>query len=104
MLKRLISIRAPPFLSMFKCSKTGGYLMREEIYKAFLKEIIWEKIKCLDETEKAIIVGIFYENKTEAEVGSCLGMSQQLIHYKKVKIIEKLKKDLTLILKEDLDN
>ena len=31
-------------------------------------------------------------------------MSQQLIHYKKVKIIEKLKKDLTLILKEDLDN
>ena len=181
MLKRLISIRAPPFLSMFKCSKTGGYLMRDytkntfwtkqdpvtnqrqyyinlngimvevtkevyyamfnsyrkslhqkeltmisldsayngrslhecfsvpsdpiqEIYKAFLKEIIWAKIKCLDETEKAIIVGIFYENKTEAEVGSCLGMSQQLIHYKKVKIIEKLKKDLTLILKEELDN
>lgn len=75
----------------------------QKIYKDFLKEIIWEKVANLDETEKAIIVGIFYEDKTESEVGKALGMSQQLIHYKKQKIIKKLKDALKSILNENLD-
>lgn len=45
----------------------------------------------LTEEERFIIQGIYWLHQTESEVGEKLGISQQLVNYKKKKILNKLK-------------
>jgi RNA polymerase sigma factor (sigma-70 family) len=73
--------------------KASDYnLEAEEMKKALLVELH----KALDELEKIdrLIVDTYSNNKSEAEIGRAIGMSQKGVNKRKHKIFEKLKKYL----------
>ncbi len=53
-------------------------------------------IKQLTVKEQAIIDGLFFQEKSESMMATEIGISQQLINYRKQKILIKLKKMLNL--------
>ena len=53
-------------------------------------------IKQLTVKEQAIIDGLFFQEKSESMMATEIGISQQLINYRKQKILIKLKKLLNL--------
>lgn len=53
-------------------------------------------IKQLTEKEQEIIDGLFFQEKSESMMAAEIGMSQQLVNYRKQKILIKLKKLLNL--------
>lgn len=52
---------------------------------------LYEAIGVLTEQEQALILALFFEEKTEREIASSLGVSQPAIHKQKNRILKKLK-------------
>ncbi|MDO5714767.1 MAG: sigma-70 family RNA polymerase sigma factor [Tissierellia bacterium] len=57
-------------------------------------EAIKEALNKLSEKERALIHLLFFEDYTEREAASKIGISQKTVNNRKKKILEKLKKDL----------
>lgn len=68
---------------------------RESVEELVLCKIRHEQLrKALDiltEKERALILALFFEEKTEREVAEAMGISHQAIHKRKNKILKKLK-------------
>ncbi len=75
----------------------------QEIYQEFLKQTLQETIAFLDETEQEIINGLFFNENTEAELGEKLKMSRQLIHYKKKRVLKKMRELLGDVFNDKLN-
>lgn len=52
---------------------------------------LYEAIGVLTEQEQALILALFFEEKTEREIASSFGVSQPAIHKQKNRILKKLK-------------
>lgn len=52
---------------------------------------LYEAIDVLTEKEQALILALFFEEKTEREIASSLGVSQPAIHKQKNRILKKMK-------------
>lgn len=65
--------------------------IEKDVNDHFIAENIQRAISNLDEIDKKIIVGLFYENKTETTIGNELGISQQAVQKRKQKILKKLR-------------
>ena len=50
-----------------------------------------ELIQLLDEKDQNVIYAIYFEGLTERQVASRMGISQPVLHRKKVRILKKLK-------------
>lgn len=66
----------------------------EEMYGKELESYLKKIIQQLPEDEYTIIQKMFYEEQTERQTAKSLGISNTALHYKKVKILKKLKKIL----------
>ena len=64
--------------------------------KGFDSEIIdlKDSLESLDEEERRLIIYRYFDNKTQSEISSELGISQVQVSRKEAKILQKLKKDL----------
>lgn len=62
------------------------------------KRVINDVLDLLDEEEKYIIFNLYFFEMTEKELSDVLGISQQLVNYKKKKILKKMK---ILLLKQN---
>lgn len=63
----------------------------EEVAKEEIKRLIQTIIRNLPKEEQYIISSLYYEEMTEKQVANYLGMSQQSLHYRKKKILKKMK-------------
>lgn len=63
----------------------------DKIIEKETKQLLQQIIFKLPEEEQRIIIAIYFEDMTERELANELHMSQQKLHYKKKKILEKLK-------------
>lgn len=63
----------------------------EYLHKKENKRVIEEAISQLSLNEQYIIYELYYHNKKEKEIAKKLNISQQLLNYKKKKILKKLK-------------
>lgn len=49
-------------------------------------------INCLNEEERMIIYGIYFENKTQVELAEIMGVSRQVLAYRLKSILNKMRK------------
>lgn len=64
-------------------------------------DMIHKVIQELDEVDRAIIISVFYEDKSETEIAKQLNITQQAVNKRKKKILKELKSVInTLIDKE----
>lgn len=68
--------------------------MQETIEKQFLIEKLHKALKDLDETDYRIIYLLFHDCLSERECAGEIGVSQPVLHRKKHRILNKLKKFL----------
>lgn len=57
-----------------------------------LKQLLYLAISELSEEEKYIIVSIYFDGMSERNLAEILDMKQPTLHYRKIKILKKLKK------------
>ena len=55
------------------------------------RKLLFFALSLLCESEQSLIQAIYFQNKTEAEYAEEIGMSQQRVHYRKKRILEKIK-------------
>ena len=67
----------------------------DKIIEKETKQLLQQIILKLPEEEQRIIIAIYFEDMTEREIAKELHMSQQKLHYRKKKILEKLKNFLS---------
>ncbi|MGV8155139.1 MAG: RNA polymerase sigma factor [Alkaliphilus sp.] len=65
--------------------------VEEEAIKSVETEKVLEQIAKLPEEEKHLIYELFFNGKKEREVAKSLGISKTALHYRKVKILKRLK-------------
>lgn len=70
----------------------------EDLYKKYLFNKVKEELSNLSKDEQFIIQSIYFEDMTEKKVADILHISQQSLHYKKQKILKKLKKVLLKVI------
>ena len=63
----------------------------DSVMKQMLIDKMHEALALLPEDERDLIVQIYFENKTERQIASEYRLSQGTIHWRKTKILEKLK-------------
>ncbi len=68
------------------------YDVEEETYRKMLIEKLYSSIDFLSESERDLIIMLFFENKTERECAEFYGVNQKNINKKKAKILCKLNK------------
>ena len=64
-------------------------------YSIILKEMIAKMLECLTllaDNEKQLIDALYFKGKSEYQIAAQLGITQQAVHKRKVKILFKLKK------------
>lgn len=64
----------------------------EAAIREIMHEQLWQRLKELDPEEYAIIRGCYFDGKTEAVIAAEFGISQQLLNYRKKKVLMKLRK------------
>lgn len=64
-------------------------------------EMIQDVIQQLDEIDKTIIFGIFYEDKSETEIAKHLHITQQAVSKRKKKILKELKSVIDTMIDKD---
>lgn len=69
-------------------------LVDEIVADKLLLEMLMNALETLTEDEQSIINDIYFGGKSEQAVSREIGISQQLLHYRKTKILHKLKKIL----------
>ena len=67
-------------------------LVDEIVEDKLMLEILIAALDELSEDERQFINKLYYEEKTEAQVAECLGVSQQAVNKRRKNIIKKLKK------------
>ena len=67
----------------------------DKIIEKETKQLLQQIILKLPEEKQRIIIAIYFEDMTEREIAKELHMSQQKLHYRKKKILEKLKNFLS---------
>lgn len=65
--------------------------VEENVINAEMQTELQNAIDSLEQLERKIIIGIFFENKTEREVADEMGISQKTVNKYKRKILLKLK-------------
>ena len=70
--------------------------VEDKVVDQLMAERLHECIKQLSEKEQEIINGLFFQKKSESMMAAEIGISQQLVNYRKQKILNKLKKLLNL--------
>ena len=65
------------------CRDAERKILYSELYKAIEK---------LDENERVIIRSYFFANLSDREIGELIGESQQVISYRKLRALEKMRK------------
>ena len=55
------------------------------------RKLLFFALSLLYESERSLIQAIYFQNKTEAEYAEEIEMSQQRVHYRKKRILEKIK-------------
>ena len=68
------------------------YDIEEETYRKIFTERLYNCLKLLSESERDLIIMLFFENKTERECAEFYGVNQKNINKKKAKILCKLNK------------
>ncbi len=68
------------------------YDIEEETYRKIFTERLYNCLKLLSESERDLIIMLFFENKTERECAEFYGANQKNINKKKAKILCKLNK------------
>ena len=63
----------------------------DSVMKQMLIDKMHEALALLPEDERDLIVQIYFENKTERQIASEYHLAQGTIHWRKTKILEKLK-------------
>lgn len=76
--------------------------VENEVYNKIIAESIRKAIDNLDDIDKQIVIGIFYENKTETAIGKLLGISKQAVQKRKQKIFKQLRIFINDVL-QDID-
>lgn len=66
----------------------------DKIWIDYMKEILHKALTELTEEEKVMIYKLFYEEVSERQLASKLGISKTTLHYRKKKIINKLRQFL----------
>ena len=93
------------FYSALDTSETNGEDAMPNLISPRVEDIVVDKftvqrlhdcIKQLTVKEQAIIDGLFFQDKTESMMAAEIGISQQLINYRKQKTLIKLKNLLNL--------
>ena len=67
-------------------------LTEDIVMDKLLLELLMEALDTLNSDERILIDGLYFLGETERELSSHLGVSQQLLHYHKKEILNKLKK------------
>lgn len=68
------------------------YDIEEETYRKIFTERLYNCLKLLSESERDLIIMLFFENKTERECAEFYGVNHKNINKKKAKILCKLNK------------
>lgn len=68
------------------------YDIEEETYRKIFTERLYNCLKLLSESERDLIIMLFFENKTGRECAEFYGVNQKNINKKKAKILCKLNK------------
>jgi RNA polymerase sigma factor (sigma-70 family) len=93
------------FYSALDTRKTNGEDAIPDLISPHVEDIVVDKlmaqrlhdcIKQLAKEEQEIINGLFFQEKSESMMAAEMGISQQLVNYRKQKILIKLKKLLNL--------
>ena len=93
------------FYSDLDTSETNGEDAIPDLISPRVEDIVVDKlmakrlhdcIKQLTDKEQEIIDGLFFQEKSESMMAAEIGISQQLVNYRKQKILIKLKKLLNL--------
>lgn len=69
-----------------------GETVDDTAVKAYLLEKLQEALHSLSDEEMALIQELFYLEKTEREAAALFQLSQNTIHYRKNRVLEKLKR------------
>lgn len=69
-----------------------GETVDDTAVKAYLLEKLQEALHSLSDEEMALIQELFYMEKTEREAAALFQLSQNTIHYRKNRVLEKLKR------------
>lgn len=72
--------------------------VEKEVSNRLIEEYIHNVITRLDNIDKQIIIGLFYEQRTELELGKQMGISRSTVQKRKQKILSQLR---TVINKTD---
>jgi len=67
-------------------------LVDEIIADALLLDMLMSALDKLTDDERGLIDALFFEDRSERDVAGESGVSQQAVHKKKVRILEKLKR------------
>ena len=65
--------------------------VEDMVLRKISAEKLYQALTELPETERELIVALFFEEKTERELAAVLGISQPAVHKQKNKILKKLK-------------
>lgn len=65
--------------------------VEDMVLRKISAEKLYQALAELSETERELIVALFFEEKTERELAAVLGISQPAVHKQKNKILKKLK-------------
>lgn len=68
------------------CDVEGSAM--EQVEHQEVRQVIGQ----LDSEERMLVYGIYFENKTQAEMASIMGVSQQAVAYKLKKVLNKMRK------------
>ncbi len=75
----------------------------EEYFANELKNKYFEFINMLSPIQSQVIRGIYFQQRTEAEMAMLLGKTQANIHYHKIKALEKLRKCMERLEPDELE-
>lgn len=69
-------------------------LVEDIVEDKLLLETLMEALYALNADELSLINALYYEDKTESEFASEIGISQQAINKRKTKLLDKIKKNI----------
>ncbi len=87
------------FIALDKLYEATGYEpadphdFLEDLYQQELMELLNQSLAMLEELDR-IIITLFSENWTEAEIGKRVGLSQKAVNKRKKKILARLKQEI----------
>lgn len=72
----------------------SSFSVEDTILKSILLQKLQAALHCLSAEERALIKVLFYSGKTEREAAEIFQVSQNTIHYRKNKILKKLREQI----------